>query len=314
MVDKNYIILAHSKPKQLLRLIHRLDDGCSRFYVHISKDVDEDSYSSLQHITSVSLVKERVTVSWGDFSIVQATLNCINTILKESRNAYTILLSGQCYPITCCDGINTYLKNALDYDHITLDIVANNWENAAKRIFNYKINLSNAKEDFILFPSIIESDFLTNLKNFKRVIKFVFQRKKISILFQYFKTLSKKKFLVDQQYGGSQWFAFSFKTLLKVEEYLVKNPSFCNDYKYTLIPDELFFHTIIGNLAAVDPSIRIRKSLTYVNWELHQGKFPVVFSVSDFSDLQQRSHENYLFARKFDADFDVSVLDMLDKL
>ena len=39
-MTRNYIILAHKNPIQLSRLINRLDDDHSNFYIHIDKSTD----------------------------------------------------------------------------------------------------------------------------------------------------------------------------------------------------------------------------------------------------------------------------------
>ena len=34
-MKKNYLILSHKNPQQVCRLINRLDDGTSEFFVHV---------------------------------------------------------------------------------------------------------------------------------------------------------------------------------------------------------------------------------------------------------------------------------------
>ena len=119
--------------------------------------------------------------------------------------------------------------------------------------------------------------------------------------------------MVESFYGGSQWWGFSYKTLLKVDSYLKENKNYINFFRNRLIPDEIFFHTIIGQLIKNDNEIAIKNSLTYVNWERNEGKFPLVFNNLDYLELQQQLNEDRLFARKFDIDYCDSILDDLDK-
>ncbi len=129
MIEKNYIILAYNKPNQLFRLIQRLDDGFSKFYVHIDINSEINDFSILKTNTSVHIISDRVPGTWGDFSIVQATINCIKTIINEERKAYTILLSGQCYPIANTLKINNYINQNSSFDHINLLDAEKCWKN-----------------------------------------------------------------------------------------------------------------------------------------------------------------------------------------
>lgn len=313
MIEKNYIILAHNKPNQLYRLIQRLDDGFSKFYIHIDLNVNIDQFKELEKNTSVHFVHDRVKCFWGDFSIVQATINCIKLIINDNRDAYTIMLSGQCYPIAGTAFINNYLANNSCVEHIHLLDAEKSWPNYKERLFKYKINLSEKKEDHILLKSIVETDFFENLRNLRKIIAHVIQKKNVFIFLNYLKTFSKKKSVVESFYGGSQWWGFSYKTLLKVDSYLKENKNYINFFRNSLIPDEIFFHTIIGQLIKNDNEIAIKNSLTYVNWERNEGKFPVVFNNLDYLELQQQLNKDRLFARKFDIDYCDSILDDLDK-
>jgi len=46
-MEKNYIILVHENPQQLLRLIKALDDNKSFFYIHVDKKVDIQDFKEL---------------------------------------------------------------------------------------------------------------------------------------------------------------------------------------------------------------------------------------------------------------------------
>lgn len=313
MIKKNYIILAHNKPNQLCRLVQSLDDGLSKFYIHIDLNVSIHQFQELEKNSSVHFVNNRVKCLWGDFSIVQATINCIKIIIKENRDAYTILLSGQCYPINSKAHINEYLIKNNCVEHIHLLDAEKSWPNYKDRIFKYKINLSEKKEDYLLLPSIFETKLAGNLRNFKKIVMHTVQRRNGFILLNYLKTFSKKKAIVESFYGGSQWWSFSYETLLKIDNYMIKNKSYIKFFKNSLIPDEIFFHTIIGQLIKEDDKIIIKKSLTYVNWERNEGRFPVVFSHLDYFELQLQANNDKLFARKFDIDFNDTILNNLDE-
>lgn len=99
-----YIMLMHREAEQSIRIIKALQDGDrSQFVVHVDGKVDIPpqlaSYAAKS--TNVFLMTEgRVNVTWGAFSVVQATLNAMSygfyLGLKFDR---IINLSGTTYPL-----------------------------------------------------------------------------------------------------------------------------------------------------------------------------------------------------------------------
>ena len=81
-------------------------------------------------------------------------------------------------------------------------------------------------------------------------------------------------------------------------------------FKYTLIPDEFFFQSIV--LKSCNNTFKIGDSLTYVNWKKAGRKLPVTFEFEDFEELNGVA-ENKLFARKFDIEIDSKILDLIDR-
>ena len=91
-----YIILAHNNAERVIRLIETLqieDAGGTdkiakpNFVIHIDKKVDsDDTYRQLSdlysHVGNVYILPDdlRVSINWGGFNMVQATLNCLKFI------------------------------------------------------------------------------------------------------------------------------------------------------------------------------------------------------------------------------------------
>lgn len=75
MVNKNYIIQAHESLNLLKRLINRLDDGFSSFFIHIDKKADIKSFTEVIKGTNIIFIDKRVDCIWGDYSQVEATCN-----------------------------------------------------------------------------------------------------------------------------------------------------------------------------------------------------------------------------------------------
>src|ERR1700728_2180849 len=98
----NFILLVHKDPDQVRRLVDRLSSDESYFYIHVDKDVDISLFKKeLEGLENVYFLEneQREYGTWVDIGIVEATINALKQILKDKREGYCVLLSGQDYPI-----------------------------------------------------------------------------------------------------------------------------------------------------------------------------------------------------------------------
>ena len=307
----NYIILTHKSPIQLERLISRLDDQDSTFFVHIDLKTDIEQFKYLQK-ENVIFLEDRVDVIWGDFSIVQATLNAMKSIVEYGGQGYTILLSGQDYPIKNKKKIKEYLYKNQDFDFIEFKKVETVWKNYRERIIARKLNLSSKKGMYVTIFSIFDicsfREFCISCKN---VLKF-FTHSSIKNYTRIISFLLKKRRLpIHSQYAGSAWWAFRHSTVIKILELIATKKEVINYYKECLLPDEIFFQTIINSIP--NYKVQVKDPITYVNWERKNCPLPVTFKEDDLQEILNQS-EYKVFARKFDIDLNGSyVLDEIDK-
>lgn len=97
-----YIILAHKYPRQLVRLISRLQTPDTSFFIHIDAKTIRGTYNEIvEQLQGFNVYfLKRYACFWGDFHIIQATLEGIKTLVKsQTEYDYAILLSGQDYLI-----------------------------------------------------------------------------------------------------------------------------------------------------------------------------------------------------------------------
>lgn len=307
MIYKNYLILSHFNPYQLSRLINRLNDEYSFFYLHIDKKTEIAPFKSVINSHNIMFIKERIGCIWGDFSIVKATLNLIYNVIKNQHHHFTILLSGQDYPIKKTETLNYFLKENCVYNFIDISPAVALWETYKDRTEKYRFNHSAQKGDFSICKSLPLATSVEKSNAFKYL-----KNGKISIA-QYLQLLEKRVPIFKNQYGGSQWWAFNYDTLEAVYSFIVNNYKDLIDYyRYTHCADELFFQTILFHLAQKKKSIKIKPSLTYVNWNRTNCALPVTFNKDDISELIHQPY-NKLFARKFDAAYCSEILDKIDK-
>lgn len=163
-MEINYIILAHKNPAQLKRLIHRLNSVGNYFYVHVDRNCPIEQFErEIDEKDNIFFLRDqqRKTVVWGDFSMVEATLNALLQLKKDRRKGYCILLSGQDYPLKSSADIAKYLSQNNGTHFIDFFNFPYEWdENYLNRITKYKINKSSNRGHFLLLSSVFEKKFL----------------------------------------------------------------------------------------------------------------------------------------------------------
>lgn len=307
----NYIILAHKNSHQLKRLVTTLNEKWVSFYIHLDINVDIKPFQkALKDIPNTYFLNkiERKNGTWGDIGIVEATINALKKILADNSEGYCILLSGQDYPLRSNENIQHFLSKNRNHNFITAFPLPNLHldQGGMPRITRYKINKSGKRGHFLFLPSIFEAEFY----NKETLGKLNFLRKsgKWQDIFQ---VVKKRKFPKDlKPYAGGQWWALNILTIKKILKFIENHPEYLEYHRYSLLPDEMFFQSIIIYLENSNLS-EISNSLTYVNWERPLGPLPVTFNKVDFEELREAS-KDHLFARKFDIKMDEEILNLLD--
>ncbi|MFA6150501.1 MAG: beta-1,6-N-acetylglucosaminyltransferase [Chitinophagaceae bacterium] len=313
-MKKNYIITAHKNPQQLARLVHSLNDHNAAFYIHINADVDIAPFEAVLSFPYVFFIQDRVKCIWGNFGLVQATINVMTFIAETNTEGWCIWLSGQDYPVKNAEQREAVLAQNEGFNFIDLNpveyVLPTQWK---KRLLYYRFTPSQKQYDYFLLPGIFTIHFLKHFpQNLAKI--FLLLSKGITLNTIFSKIKHKRTHPVNiAPYGGSTWWALNFATLKKVVSFIRANTAFVQYHQDTSIPDELFFQTIINHLCQTDPSIKIKPSLTFVNWNLtNAGSSPAVFTAENYSEIMQLP-ETKIFARKFDAEVDSAILDLIDR-
>ncbi len=273
-----YLIIAHTDPKQCSNLISALDSECAHFFVHVDKKVELRPFLENIRTTKSHLVyvKERNEVYWGGYSVVRATIKLIsNAVNSGIRFHKYVLMSGVDYPIKSCSYIqNKLFRDDKDYiDFFTLPGLC--WESqrgGLDRIRFYHFN-----------------DYkLTNPRS-----KLLIGRMVGGISKKYGEYFPRKIPRGWTIYGGHQFWALSHSSVQYILESIEKYPEIVRFFKWTYVPDESFFQTILLNSDRRDNLVN--DHLRFVLWERED---PAVFVDEDYDSIVQ---SKALFARKFDS-------------
>ncbi|MEM1073876.1 MAG: DUF5928 domain-containing protein [Pseudomonadota bacterium] len=266
-----YILLCHKDPDAIIRQAEQLTAGGDCIAIHFDANAASEDYQRIQKAlnpnANVTLVKKRVRCGWGEWSLVQATLNAIETAASAyPRATHFYMLSGDCMAI-----------KTQEYTHQFLD------ENDA---------------DFIETFDYFDSDWIkTGMKEERLIYRHFFNERKYKKLFY-------GAMAVQQRLGlkrdlprdveiriGSQWWCLRRQTIERVLEFVRARRDVVRFFSTTWIPDETFFQTIVPHLI---PAEQIHsRTLTFLMFTDYG--MPVTF-YNDHYDMLLG--QDYLFARK----------------
>ena len=272
------LILAHKNPVQLNELIEVLDCNEIDFYIHLDKKVKKKNFVSSEEKNNVFFVENRVSTKWATFSLVQATINSLREIVDKQKYDYINFISGQDFPIKSKTEIVQFLKDKNGTEFITTIpySISNKWwiENE-RRVFKY------------------------NFQNWKIPFKYRIQELVNSIT-------SKRKcpngYIIA---GNAQWFCITTNCAKYILKTIDSNKKFIRFFKYVWGADEFFFSTIVYNSPFKQ---KTKENLTYVDWGLNQDGHPKILKIDDFEKIMK---SNKLFARKFDNNIDVTIINKI---
>ena len=303
-MQKNYLILAHKNPLQLGRMIERLDDGASKFFIHLDAKTPIEPFAACLEGGHIRFIEPRERCVWGDFSIVRATIHLMEAASKEQ--GVFILMSGQDYPIQSQGYINDFLERNKEFDFIEVEPLEEKWKPkmVKDKLEHYHILHSEERGHSNCYAPFAHCSVFQKLRTLTHLLKGRLSRKNFRLLC----SLPKRVAPFERQYAGSQFWAFSERTFYAVLNYIREHKAALEGYyKYTSSPDEIYFHSVLMDLVAKDSTIKLKDPITYVNYFRKNN----VFVTEDFEKLS--SAKGKLFARKFDTDIDIEILNLIDK-
>ena len=290
-----YLILVHNTPNHVQRLIKALSSDSSTFFIHLDKKTNDNRFVGING-HNVNFMRERVPVFWGDFSMVEATLILLkNALHHPTRFDRFVLLSGADYPLWSVDGIKEYFQSNMETEFMSLHEMLDKKHShqPITRLTNYAIRPRSSKVFNLL----------------RHVIGMIVW--KIGWLRRDY-----RKYLGNlAPYAGGQWWAITRDAADYIQCFIHERPEVVQYFKNTIMPDEMFFQTILGNSSF---KTRITGTLTYVDWK--EGR-PANISEKHFDFFKETASfpvDNYfgpramLFARKF-TDDSATLVAMLER-
>jgi len=290
-MKKAYIITAHKNPDHLNRLITRLNDGNSEFFVHIDQKSDITPFEKrLSKIGKPLHFLPRFDGKWGGYGTIKPYLSGLRAV-KDSPTEFDriMLLSGQDYPIKSNKEIDEFFATSphsvfIDYYPIP------NYEKwpGGDRGGLYRV-------DKYYFGSKWHE---------------LLRSKTLNLLATYLPFLRRKIPAGIKPYTGQTWWNLDMYAVNYILAYHDEHPEYFKFHRNTFVADELFIQMIVANsddrrlLASIEKSEK-----RFTIWEKPTSAHPKILDKHDFAAISKSSD---LFARKFEED-DTEILDLIDK-
>jgi hypothetical protein len=297
-----FIILTHNKPHQTIKLFNTLNHMFNYPPIVCHHDFSKSELPTDTLSKNIVLVQPYLQTGWGGFSLVDAMLTALK-LMYEAPNPpdWFVLLSGADYPIKPAQQILQDLASSpydvhITYEQINYNAFEHDWQKLCYERYcavKFRVPFLNKKLHLI-----------------RREIHLVNQvvALKYPLLTAPFLPFSKNL----RCFAGEHWFCANRKAANYLIEFHREKPALASHYRRledfgSSIPDESYYHTILCNA----PHLTISKNhWRYVDWST-KGAHPKTLFLEDLPKIYASSAH---FARKFDIDQDVRILNELDAI
>ena len=285
-----FLILLHNNYKQVRKLIGLLDNKNSYIFLHIDKksslsDKDVAEFINAAHFAHIIFV-DRVSVQWGGYSQVQATLNLLKKADEYDLDYYHII-SGADLPLKSWKMLDDYFEKHKDAQFVSYvpEEYQQSLQKRVKYYWFFQEKIGNPKRAI-------------HHKDYYRIFLLAIQRTLVFVQKALGVDRRKKNAGVSFRMG-SNWISITKEFL----SYAVEKEEWIKEtFKDTLCPDEVFMTTLLSNSRFSD---KVQENQRYIDWG--RGN-PYVFREVDYNELLVCEK---VFARKFDETVDPQIVDKI---
>ena len=236
------------------------------FYVHMDAKSDYFPDAETAQLANVFLLSNRVSVRWGGFSQIEATLKLFEKAFANEDNAYFHLLSGEDVVLQPFEVIEKQWQQRFDFEAMM------SCEIAPQYAYRFIMDSPHADSDW---QRQLTGKIITKLQQ----------------------GVAKVKPYHSPIYFGSQWFSVTRADWEKIMPFTDEYSDF---FRHKLVPDEHFFQTLITE--KLTNQIRLsndnRRQIIF-DKNVNNGNSPIYL---DLLKLERAKFDGYWFARKVKKD------------
>lgn len=278
------LITAYKDMPQLTRLVKTLVPTM-RVFVHIDRKSDLDP----EEIRACgATVLKKYKIGWGSYYHLRAVLDLMRLAMADGSVDYVHVVSGQDFPVQS----PAWFEKTFGGSKMINSLVRDNSDSAFDHDWYRYLHVAT----------------LLDLNQ---------QNGKVRRIDKFFVSLQKALHIARKSIGG---YPIVYKSLIYVSlprdaaEYVISrfdsNLRLRFDLRTSLIPEELFFMTVLKNSPFAD---RISgKDYRYGDWNNRNGGYPAVLDETDFDRIYGTNAE-YAFARKVDSKISAALIERIER-
>lgn len=266
------LVMGFREPEVLRSAVPIYKAAGFEIFVHLDAKADINAYKAHLGETAVecSFIEDRHNIFWGGFSMIEAQIALIRLARSSGDYDRFTLVSDDTYPIISASLLKEYFL--VDYDRVMIRKLEN--DDPFMRRYSNFFFLDHQVTSLLGRPiesTAIGDDFFSEMT-------------KLELLRE------RGKKIVDVYYG-SQWWSISRVSMVTILEALESDRHLLESFRYSAVPDELLFQTLVGNFISRS---RVRSGPVFVEWSLN----PKPYIFKDFVELNG-VNQDFAFARKF---------------
>lgn len=269
--DVAVLVLAHANPGVFGRLMAALQHPNLAIFCHIDAKANAQAFQS-RAPASVTFLKERTSIGWGGYSMIEAELALFRAAQAAGPFAAYALISGDTLPLMDNDALVTLMTRMQHMLPCQRQFPTDNGHARFDRLFLPDTSIGSFRGKKYIERYLDARDF----DLIRRAM--AVHENPLRKTYQYFK--------------GSQWFSVSDAYLTTMLNYLAAHPDYEEIFRFTAMPDESFFPTL---LRLIDPAPPKGISLVGVDWT----RDPMPYTMKLDSDLACVQASKAPFYRKF---------------
>lgn len=275
-----YLVLLHHKFDQALRMVRRLATPEAMFVFHIDSAANAEGAAAFRAAMGLTPTRvfyaQSVGSRWGASAQALAIMRCVQVAFREGGGCDRyVLLSGQDYPIASRAQIADFF-------------------------------LRHPGKEFVeASPRDVTDAAAPGWSPYYRFRRYHFWigNRHLTVPFL------RKGLPPIPIYHGSTWWALTHAAIQYIAEQFDTNESLRRYLRTGFLVDEVYIPTLL--MAAPFSSKVTGENVTYAEWTPTSGPHPKTLRIDDLPTLLDSPK---LFARKFDAAVDESLMDELDAL
>lgn len=283
-----FLLLVHKNPEQVNEFVHQIcQERRANVFIHVDEKCPDSIVQAIAVRPGVTVLQNRVCVTWGDFSMIDATL----LLLRAAR------ASGKNYDFVSLNSGQDLLVRAGLHEHLARNAGAIYM--ASRRISE---NDSQNNAWAVSWPKVA--------RNIYEFPYHPFRLMRAGMRALYARGLNIRPNSLELPHGwgfyrGSQWMCLPGDVADYVLNYVDSHPDYCDLLRESLVPDEFFFTTLIMNSPHAHRAAG--HNLTYLNFRQTRTErnHPIRLTIHDIAKIESSGR---FFARKFDEKCDSDVI------